>query len=385
MSKHYFTLAEFRQRQAAVRAEMARQGLDVLVVINPVNINYLIGAAPKSYQVFECVFFPLEDRPIIYTLRLGDVAEVTDYSLADTVRGWGGVKYEDPIDVFTEILVAQGYIDQRIGIEFPDYYLSVRNYQKIMKVLDGKRFVDASSLIENIKLIKSPAEIALIRKAAAIADIGIESLRNTLRPGITERQAAAEAHKDMMAAGGESPASPMNFASGERTCYAHVMPSDRVLQPGDFMHIEFGGQFNKYVSTIARHFSLGEPSQRALQLHEITHEANQACIDMIREGVRAEDVYKKALAVIGRCGLAQYNLHVTGYGIAPGFPPSWGESISLFDKSEGILRAGMVVSIEPPIFIHEERVGARIIDCVIVHKDRAEVLSTIPEDLIRIP
>jgi Xaa-Pro aminopeptidase len=173
----------------------------------------------------------------------------------------------------------------------------------------------------------------------------------------------------------------MNFVSGERTCYAHGLPTDRRLRPGDFMHIEFGGQFKRYCSTIARHFAMGEPSARARELHDVTHRSCQVAISMMRPGVRCEDVYKASVDVIREAGLERYNLHTTGYGIAPGFPPSWGESINLFDKSDHVLQAGMVLSVEPPIFIHEERLGARLIDCVIVHDEGAEVLSKYPSEL----
>jgi Xaa-Pro aminopeptidase len=173
----------------------------------------------------------------------------------------------------------------------------------------------------------------------------------------------------------------MNFVSGERTCYAHGMPSDRVLGPGDFMHIEFGGQYRRYCSTIARHFSMGEPSKRAREVHQATFDACTAAMAVMRPGVRAADVHEVAVAVIRDAGMEPYNLHTTGYGIAPGFPPSWGESINMFYGSEDVLEAGMVLSVEPPVFIHSEKIGGRLIDCVVVKDGGVEILSRYPTDL----
>lgn len=382
MSKDYFTPAEFAERQRRVREVMRRKNLDLLLVISPIHINYLTGAAAKAYQVFQCLFFTLEDKPPTLLLRMSDVAEMMDHSLAGEVRGWGGRRYEDPIDAFAGVMAEKGWLRARIGLEMPAYYLSVHNYLKMRDVLREATVQDETALVENLKLVKSPAELAYVRKAAAVADAGLVAIEKTLALGATEREVAAEAHRAMMAAGGDSPPSPMNFVSGERTCYAHGMPSDRALSAGDFMHIEFGGQYRRYCSTVARHYAMGEPSARARQLHDVTHRASQACIAMMKAGVRAEDVHKTAVGVIREAGLERYNLHTTGYGIAPGFPPSWGESINLFDKSESILEAGMVLSIEPPVFIREEGLGARLIDCVIVHEDRAEVLSGYPADLV---
>jgi Xaa-Pro aminopeptidase len=272
-------------------------------------------------------------------------------------------------------------LEARVGLEMPAYYLSVHNYLKIKAALADARIEDHTFLVERLKLVKSPAELAYVRKAAEIADLGMRSIETALAAGATEREVAAEAHRVMMVAGGDAPPSPMNLVSGERTCYAHGLPSDRVLRDGDFIHVEFGGQYRRYCSTIARHFSIGEPSRRARQLHRATHDACQACIAMMRPGVRAEEVHKTALQVIGAAGFGDYVLHTTGYGIAPGFPPAWGETINLFHASQDIIEAGMVLSVEPPIFIHQERIGARLIDCVVIRDGPAEVLSGYADDL----
>jgi Xaa-Pro dipeptidase len=386
MSKEFFEPGEFELRQARVRREMDKQKLDLLLVLSPININYLIGASAKAYQVFQCLFFPRDPAlPKTLLLRRSDVAEVTDLSLADEVRGWGGVRAENPIDVFRKILQDGKWRSCRIGVELPAYYLSVGNYLQMKEALAGNEVVDATDLVENLKLAKSPAELAYVRKAAEIADVGIKALTEAMAEGRTEREVAAHAHKAMMEAGGDSPPSPMNFVSGERTCYAHGLPTDRKLQRGDFMHIEFGGQYRRYCSTIARHYSIGKPSKRAAEIHAVTDAACEAAIAVIRPGVPAHKAHQAAGEVIRKAGFGDYFLHTTGYGIAPGYPPSWGESINMLDDNGRVFEAGMVVSIEPPIFIHEERIGARLIDCVIVHETHAEVLSRLPRDLIVIP
>ncbi|HVX74895.1 MAG TPA: Xaa-Pro peptidase family protein [Bradyrhizobium sp.] len=381
MSKHFFELSEFRERQRRVRKVMQARGLDVLLVINPVNIMYLTGAAAKAYQVFQCLFFTTEEKPTTLMLRLGDVAEMIDHSICDEVRGWGGRKFEDPTVVMKDILAKKDLLTARIGLEMPSYYLSAHNYLKIVAALSDAKVSDETYLIERLKFVKSPAELAYIRQAAEIADIGMNTIGAGLKLGATEREVAAAAHGAMMAAGGDSPASPMNFVSGERTCYAHGLPSDRALKEGDFIHVEFGGQYRRYCSTIARHFNMGEPSRRALEVHKATYDASIAAMNKMRPGVRAEDVHKEAVAVLRDAGFEQYNLHTTGYGIAPGFPPAWGESINMFYGSEDILEENMVLSVEPPVFIHAERIGGRLIDCVIVKKDGAEILSRYSADL----
>lgn len=382
MSKDFFTPGEFRERQEKVRRKMAEERLDLLLVISPINIMYLIGSAVKAYQVFQCLFFTREERPLTLLLRRSDVNEAMEHGLAENVRGWGGTHYEHPVEAFAKVFKEMGLSGARIGLEMPAYYLSVHNYLALKDVLGGNEVVDATRLVEDIKMVKSPAELAYVRKAAEIADVGLDAIAKGIAEGRTEREVAAEAHGAMMAAGGDSPPSPMNFVSGDRTHYSHGTPSDRVLRRGDFMHVEFGGAYRRYVSTIARHYCVGEPNARQRQIHEVTLAACDAAIAAIAPGVPAVRPHEAAVGVIREAGLGDYCIHTTGYGIAPGFPPAWGESINMFYGSTDTLQAGMVVSIEPPVFIREERLGARLIDCVVVQEGGAQILSKYPRDLV---
>src|SRR5690554_2289944 len=115
MSKEFFEQSEFNSRQQRVLSEMDRRGLDLLIVISPININYLVGAAAKAYQVFQCLFVTKVSGPETLLLRLSDVGEVTDLSIAPEVRGWGGRRAEDPIAVFAEIIKEKGWLRGRIG------------------------------------------------------------------------------------------------------------------------------------------------------------------------------------------------------------------------------------------------------------------------------
>ncbi len=148
------------------------------------------------------------------------------------------------------------------------------------------------------------------------------------------------------------------------------------------MHIEFGAARHRYCVTIGRQLNLGEPAPRVREIFRIVRDACDACIAEIRAGVPATRPHEAAKTVIADAGLDHCRLHTTGYGIAPGYPPSWGEYIHLFSDSRYTLEPGMVVSVEPPVFIHEERLGVRIIDDVLVTETGAEILSQTSRDLV---
>jgi Xaa-Pro dipeptidase len=118
------------------------------------------------------------------------------------------------------------------------------------------------------------------------------------------------------------------------------------------------------------------------ELHALVRRACDACIAAIRDGVPAVVPHEAAKRVIADAGLDRGRVHLSGYGLAPGFPPTWAEPIHLFGGSAYTLRAGMVVTIEPPVFLGDERLGARIIDNVLVTGDGAELLSRFSRDLI---
>jgi Xaa-Pro aminopeptidase len=382
MSKFDFESGEFEDRQRRVREAMEKAGIDLLLVISPVNINYLIGCRAKGYQELQVLFFTLEPGPLTMLTRLSDVAEVAELSLAQDVRGYAGLAPQDPMDVVKEIMTEKGLFRRRIGLEVPYYYLGAHDYVKFKALLGDALVTEATRLIEDLKLVKSPAELAYIRKAASFADAGMETAVKILAEGKTELEVAAEMHRTMMAMGSDAPPSPMNFASGDRSCFSHGMPSERRLRSGDFMHFEYGASYRRYCATIGRQLCLGKPTKRMRELYQVVRDACDAAIAEMRHGVPATKPHEAAQNVIARAGLAEKMVHQTGYGIAPGFPPSWLESIMMLGGSEYLLARGMVLSVEPPVMIREEKLGARIIDNLLVTESGAEILSRFTRDFI---
>jgi Xaa-Pro dipeptidase len=206
-----------------------------------------------------------------------------------------------------------------------------------------------------------------------------------LREGTTELALAGVVYGHLLANGSGIAASPINVVSGERSGFSHGAPTQRVLRRGDFGSVEFGATFRRYTATIGRQFCIGQPTARMRQLYDVVRRASDACIAAIRDGVRAVDAHDAARAVIAGAGLEAGRVHTSGYGLAPGFPPSWGEPLHMLGGSDYVLRAGMVVTIEPPVFLGDERLGARIIDNVLVTADGAELLGAAPRDLFVVP
>lgn len=383
MSKHDFSLDEFNNRRERVRQAMREQGLDWLVLFHPVSIHWLTGSDAKSHQEFQCLLLPVADKgPLTVLTREGERNEFERDALVDTVLGYGGGENEDPLLAFMQLADRLGLPKSRVGIEVPAYYLHPHHYLRLRAYLGSALVAEPSSLVHDLKLVKSSAELDYIRQAAAKADAAMAVFAGALKVGRSELAVAGKVMDALMSRGSGLAASPINLVSGERACFSHGAPTERLLRAGDCGSVEYGATHRRYTATIGRNFSIGAPSHRMRELHELVCRASDACIALIRDGVSATEPHAAAKDVIAQAGLEAGRVHTTGYGLAPGFPPTWGEPLHLLSDSRYTLRAGMVISVEPPVFVGSQDLGARIIDNLLVTRDGAEVLSRYSRDLI---
>jgi Xaa-Pro dipeptidase len=382
VSKHDFSAEEFSTRRSRVREAMARAGLDWLVAFHPVSIHWLTGSDAKSYQEFQCLLISAKPGPLGVMTRAGERNEFRDDALVDRIWAWGGGEIEDPIAAFARIAEQLGLHRARVGMEVPAYYLHPHHYVRLKQLFGAALVAEPTDLIHDLKLVKSPAELAYIRRASDFADTAMAVFAQSLREGQTELALAGEIYRSLLNSGSGLAASPINLVSGERSCFSHGAPTERRLRRSDFGNVEYGAAYKRYTATIGRQFAIGTPTPRMRELYDIVRRACDACIAEIRDGVPAAVPHEAAKRVIAAGGLERGRVHTSGYGLAPGFPPTWGEPMHMLSGSSYVLKAGMVVSVEPPVFLDDELLGARIIDNVLVTDNGAELLSRFSRDII---
>lgn len=382
MSKHDFTAAEFADRTTRARAAIAAAGLDYLLVIHPVSMRWLIGQDTKSYTIFQTLLVSAKPSPLVLFTRGTDHAELAADSMAEEIVTYGGGEPADPMAHFQKFAEARGLLNARVGMEVPGFYLSVPHYLAVKKILGDALVAEPNGLIGGLRVIKSPTEIDYTRKAAALSAQALQALLGAVAVGRTELQLAAAAYHSLLSNGSGLPHSTMNLMTGPRSAFALGGPTERKQQPGDTGLVEIGGNYRRYTSTLGRQWSLGKPSARLVELYDVVRRATEACIAAMGPGVKAIVPHEAAKKVIADAGLDQYRMHTTGYGMAPGFPPSWGEGVNMFGGSADVLAENMIVSVEPNIFIADEGIGVRIIDNVLITASGTELLSTTARDLI---
>ena len=376
-----FEPAEFAQRLDRVRQALVEHGVDAMLIHDPANVYWLTGWRGKGYQQYQPLLVTVDDRPLALLTRTSDVYEARSTSMVDEIHGWRTEAGDDPIGIVQQLLEARGLLGGRLAYDLPEYYLSVANYLKLMALLSGSRTSNLTGLIDRLRYRRSATEIAYVRRASVINDVGVAAGTAALATGVTELEVAGAMHGAMMAAGGQSTASPMNFASGYRAAFSHGFPTEKVIEAGDVIQAEWGANYHLYHCTIGRMWSLGKPSERLKELFERLRAACDAVIEAARPGVRLADLHLAAMHTLGP-RLEPYASHKTGYLIKAGFPPAWGDAPALAPGDSTILEEGMLFSVEPPIFIPEEQLGLRIIDNLLVTANGNELMSRTGRDII---
>ena len=383
MSKHDFTIEEFSSRLARTREAIGAAGLDWLLVFHPSSIHWLTGSDAKSYQEFQCLFVAAREEPLLIFTREGERNEFRDDALVDEIHTHGGGKAEDPIVAFEKLAKVLFRPQDRIGMEVPAYYLHPHHYVRIGKLLGEALAGDFTHLIPQLKFVKSPTELNYIRKASQLADAAMQVFADALQPGISELELAGEIYYSLLSSGSGFAASPINLVSGERSCFSHGAPTQRILKSGDCGNVEFGATCKRYTATIGRQFCLGESSTRLQEIYNVVRAACDTCIAHIHPGVSANAAHNAAQKIIEDAGLEAGRVHLSGYSLAAGSPPSWAEPFFLLDDNAQPFQHNMVVTVEPPVFLGEEYLGARIIDNVQVTENGAKVLSYFSRDIIQ--
>jgi Xaa-Pro aminopeptidase len=240
----------------------------------------------------------------------------------------------------------------------------------------GLSLVPTSGMVLGLRMVKDREEIAKLRRACAIAADALEEAFDRIRPGMTEREAALWLEVRMREMGAEGPAFPFIVASGPRGSLPHATAGSRALAPGDMVTFDVGCRYFGYHSDITRTVALGRPSPELQEVYELVRRAQEAGIAAVRPGVRARDIDAAARQVIVDGGYGERFGHGTGHGVGLEIH----EWPRLSSRSDDELRAGMVLTVEPGIYLPGLG-GVRIEDTVLVTEDGAQILTVSPKSL----
>ena len=344
------------------RENLAAEKIDAMIITNPYNRRYISNFTGTS----GIVVISEKEAKFITDFRYTEQA-------AKQAGGFEIVKHTGPIE--NEVaaqLKAMGA--KKVGFEQDD--LTFALYKTYEGVVEGE-LVPLSGFVEKLRLIKTPEEIKILKDAADIADAAFEHILGFIRPGLTEMEVSNELEFFMRKAGATSSSFDTIVASGARSALPHGVASDKVIEKGDFVTLDYGALYKGYISDITRTVAVGEPSDELKKIYGITLEAQVYAMENIKPGLTGKQADALARDIIAAKGYGEYFGHSLGHGI--GLEVHEGPGLSF--KSDIVLEKGMTVTCEPGIYLPGVG-GVRIEDDLLLTEGGNERLTHSTKELI---
>lgn len=347
-----------------VREKLNQKELDALLITNPHNRKYATGFTGTSGTCLITKTNALFITDFRYTKQASE--QVKEFEIIEHTKSM-----EEELKN-----QLQKHQVERLGFEAED--ITFEKYKQYREMFT-QELVDTKGIIESLRLVKTASEIDIIQEAATIADQAFEHIVTFIKPGITEVEVSNELEFFMRKQGAVSSSFDIIVASGYRSALPHGVASSKVIQSGELVTMDFGAVYNGYCSDITRTIAVGEVSDELRQLYNTVLEAQKRGVQHTKAGLTGKEADALTRDYITEQGYGEYFGHSTGHGLGMEVH----EAPSLAPRSTTTLEAGMVVTVEPGIYI-EEIGGCRIEDDIVLTETGNRVLTHAPKELITV-
>ena len=379
-----FAITEYEARIERARAAMRGARLDLLLLFHQESLYYLFGYDQIGYWVYQTVVLPADGSPPTAICRRADELIIRESPFIKEVRPWMDDSHVNPGAFTVGLLRERQRLSgrRRIGIEKKTHALLPYYYDLLRaEIPDGVELVDASDLVTELRLLKSPAELAYMRRAAQIMDQAFTAAFAAARPGARECDVNAAVLHTLASLGADYPAVAPPIASGPRTLtQTHGAATERVMQNGDPLTIEIGAPYKRYHTVAVHSGHLGEPDPEIRSLYNGLREGLEVGLEMIRPGLPAARVATTIVDRLEAQGLSRKGRHV-GYGIGIGYPPTWLDNLRIKETDPHVLQEGMTFFLFAGALTNRGDRCLYLGEPVAVSRDGCERLSALPREL----
>jgi Xaa-Pro aminopeptidase len=354
----------FANRRQRLRRALKQHSVQAGLITNPVNVRYLTGFTGDSSYLL------LDQR---HELLLSDTRFAAQ--IAEECPGWD-VEIRDASLTIDQLAIKAVEKWRPRSLMVESDHLTKSSYDLLVAGFKSTKVQDSTSLVAALRAIKDRTEIAAIRRSIKVAEDAFRAICAQLDANQTERDVAARLEYEIRTMGGEGCSFPPIVGVGARAALPHGRPGDTKIGASAMVLMDWGATVCGYMSDLTRVISTGKISPKFQRIYSIVRRAQQAAIGRIRPGAKLKTVDAAARSIIADEGFGKY----FGHGLGHGFGLEIHELPRLSPAGEGTLEAGMVVTVEPGIYLPGWG-GIRIEDDVLVTRDGHEVLTTLPGDL----
>jgi Xaa-Pro aminopeptidase len=346
-----------------LRSEMRVRGLEAVFITNAYNRKYLSGFTGSAGALLITL-----DKAIL----------LTDFRYR--TQAPAQAKYFDIVEHGPKMIVTVKEMMTKLKIEqlgFEQNEVTYGLYQDYAAELAPVQLLPTDQLVEKLRMFKDESELQIMQEAADLADETFSFIITKLAPGVSEQEIALEMEIYMRKHGAVSSSFDTIVASGERSALPHGVASGRMLQLNEFVKLDFGAYYKGYCSDLTRTVVLGKPTEKHKQIYDIVLEAQLRTLDKLKPGMTGKEADAVARDVITKAGYGDCFGHGTGHGLGMEIH----ESPRLSQQSDVILEAGMVVTVEPGIYIPGFG-GVRIEDDVVLTEHGIRILTHSTKDFL---
>jgi len=350
-----------------LREALAREGVPAMLVTDNTNVGWLTGFTGTFGRVIVTPTDSLFITDSRYTIQAQEeVKGIPIVSFASPVNG-----DEFTVDKLREFGVGQ--------VGFESATNTYATWQGWTKKFAGIELIPVRDILSDLRMIKSAAEVEQIRRACGVADAAFDHIQRIIQPGVTEMDVTLDLEFFIRRQGAEI-AFPSIVVSGERGARPHGKPSEKRLEVGDFVTMDFGARVGGYNSDITRTVVVGEASDRHREVYETVLEAQLEALHAIRPGHLARDVDRVAREILGTRDLAKF----FGHGLGHGLGRVVHDGGRLSPTSDDVIQPGQIWTVEPGVYIPGFG-GVRIEDDVLVTETGIEILTHSTKELLILP
>jgi|SRR5699024_1093183 len=345
---------------------------EVILLMNPINIYYVTGFMSEPHERFYCLLIKVKTKETILFLPSLDEQAASGVAQVDKL-----IPLADGEDGFAKLAMQ---VNEYAKVAIEKDYVTVSAFEELLKIFADKSFVDITPFIEEARLNKSEAEINKTRRAIAITEAALEKTLPQIEVGMTELAVKALLEFELKRLGAEQMAFDTLVLAGENSALPHGVSSDKKIEHSDFLLFDFGVHVDQYCSDITRTFIVGAASDEQKLIYETVKKANEAAIAAVKIGAPLKTVDLAARKVIEEAGYGEYFTHRVGHGMGLDVH----EAPSVHHGNEAEIKAGLLFTIEPGIYIPKIG-GVRLEDDVYVRSDgTVDVLTSFTKDLVSI-